>query len=67
MGLATHVANMSGSPVPLGEAAERIYEDVLKRQPELARKDFSSVYQYLAAQDGKKVHLGGLASADGRS
>jgi len=69
MGLATHVANLSGSPLPLGEAAERIYEDVLKRQPELARKDFSSVYQYLsqAPQDGKKVHLGGLASVDGRS
>lgn len=69
MGLATEVASLSGSPLPLGGAAETIYEDVLKRQPELGRKDFSSVYQYLnrAAQDGRKVHLGGLASIDGTS
>jgi 3-hydroxyisobutyrate dehydrogenase len=64
MGLATDIASASGSPLPLGEAAECIYEEVLKRQPELARKDFSSVYQYLhqAAQEGKKVHLGELVS-----
>lgn len=66
MGLATGIANLSSSPLPLGVAAEGIYADALKRQPELAYKDFSSVYQYLsrAAQEGKKVHVGSLASAD---
>ena len=64
MGLATDIASVSGSPLPLGEAAQSIYEEVLKRQPELALKDFSSVYRYLheAAQEGKKVHLGELVS-----
>jgi len=58
MGLATSIADKFGSPLPLGEAAESIYSDVLKQQPMLARKDFSSVYQYLriAAQEGRKVH-----------
>lgn len=62
MGLATEIASLSGSPLPLGEAAETIYEDVIKQQPELARKDFSSVYKYLhqAAEDGKKIRIGEL-------
>ena len=47
MGLATDIAMASGSPLPLGKAAECIYGEVLNWQPELARKDFSSVYQYL--------------------
>lgn len=57
MGLATDVASQSNSPLPLGQAAESIYTDMLKQQPELARKDFSSVYQYLTRvrQDGKKL------------
>lgn len=60
MGLATDIATTSGSPLPLGEAAASIYEEVLKRQPELAKKDFSSVYAYLqrTAEEGKKIHLG---------
>jgi 3-hydroxyisobutyrate dehydrogenase len=33
--------------VPLGEAAEKVYVDAVKRYPELSRKDFSSVYRYL--------------------
>jgi len=61
MGLATHIAAKSGIPLPLGEAAESIYSHVLQQQPDLARKDFSSVYRYLqtAAQEGKQVNLGG--------
>lgn len=60
MGLATEVAATKGSPLPLGEAAQNIYKDVVKRQPELARKDFSSVYQYLqrAAEEGRAVNAG---------
>jgi len=47
LGLARDVSRASGSPVPLTEAAERIYVDGVKRYPDLSRKDFSSVYQYL--------------------
>ncbi|KAH9998133.1 NAD binding domain of 6-phosphogluconate dehydrogenase-domain-containing protein [Russula compacta] len=46
LGLATDVSKASGSPLPLGEAAERIYVEAVKRYPDLSRKDFSSVYRY---------------------
>ena len=56
MRLALEIASASTSSVPLGKAAESVYRDMLKRQPELANKDFSSVYQYLqkAPEDGNK-------------
>jgi 3-hydroxyisobutyrate dehydrogenase len=47
MGLATDVSKESGSPVPLAEAAEKIYIEAVRRYPELSRKDFSAVYEYL--------------------
>ncbi|KAF9001942.1 NAD binding domain of 6-phosphogluconate dehydrogenase-domain-containing protein [Cyathus striatus] len=50
MGLATSIAGSSGTPLPLGKVAEEIYADVVKKQPELARKDFSSVYKFLTTQ-----------------
>jgi 3-hydroxyisobutyrate dehydrogenase len=50
MSLATEIANHSGSPLPLGEAAESIYAQVVKEQPALARKDFSSVYRFLESK-----------------
>jgi 3-hydroxyisobutyrate dehydrogenase len=49
MGLATDVSKESGSPVPLAETAENIYIEAVKRYPELSRKDFSGVYEYLEA------------------
>ncbi|KAH9001466.1 3-hydroxyisobutyrate dehydrogenase [Lactarius akahatsu] len=52
LGLATEVSKLSGSPVPLGEAAEGIYADAVERYPELSKKDFSSVYRYLG--EGRK-------------
>lgn len=57
MGLATGIAEKSQVPLPLGEAAQSIYSQSIDHQPDLARKDFSSVYQYLqkVAQDGKKM------------
>ncbi|KAH9079217.1 3-hydroxyisobutyrate dehydrogenase [Lactarius deliciosus] len=56
LGLATEVSKSSGSPVPLGEAAEGIYADAVKRYPELSKKDFSSVYRYLGEvmKEGRK-------------
>ncbi|KAJ8519898.1 hypothetical protein ONZ45_g3222 [Pleurotus djamor] len=48
MGLATALASNQGSPLPLGEATEEFYAKVVREAPELARKDFSSVYKYLA-------------------
>lgn len=64
MGLATDIAAESGSPLPLAHAAAMIYSEVLESQPELARKDFSSVYRYLsdAAAAGTKVTFGELVS-----
>lgn len=53
LGLATEVSKSSGSPVPLGEAAESIYADAVKRYPELLKKDFSSVYRYLEKRGRK--------------
>ncbi|KAK7440223.1 hypothetical protein VKT23_017165 [Stygiomarasmius scandens] len=59
MGLATNLSSLAGTPLPLGEAAERIYNQVIQEQPVLAKKDFSSVYQYLKklSEQGKKVRV----------
>ncbi|KAI6110047.1 3-hydroxyisobutyrate dehydrogenase [Pisolithus sp. B1] len=45
--LASDIASARSSPLPLGQAARDLYADVLKMSPELAKKDFSSVYRYL--------------------
>ncbi|KAG6832718.1 hypothetical protein H0H92_012290 [Tricholoma furcatifolium] len=47
MGLAKEVARGVKSAIPLGEAAEEMYGRVVREQPQLARKDFSSVYRFL--------------------
>jgi len=47
MGLATEMGRVTRSPLPLGLATERIYADMIEKLPELAGKDFSSVYSYL--------------------
>lgn len=47
MGLATNVSRESNSPVPLADAAEKIYMEAVEGYPELSRKDFSAVYEYL--------------------
>ena len=49
MRLATDIAGTHSSPLPLGEAARDLYAEVTRRRPELATKDFSSVYKYLAS------------------
>lgn len=47
MGLATGSGKMLNIALPLGEKAEEVYAEMLKRKPELANRDFSSVYKYL--------------------
>jgi 3-hydroxyisobutyrate dehydrogenase-like beta-hydroxyacid dehydrogenase len=47
MRLAIELANGNDSPLPLGKASEHIYADALEKQPKYARKDFSSMYDYL--------------------
>lgn len=47
MGLATDIAKKNNSPLPLGEAAEALYGNSIRDQPELATRDFSSIYKYL--------------------
>lgn len=60
MGLATRIRSSTGAPLPLGEAAKSLYVEVLKRHPELGKKDFSSVFMFLkrAAEKGQQVRLG---------
>jgi 3-hydroxyisobutyrate dehydrogenase len=48
MGLATSIAKSAGAQLPLGTVAEKLYAEVVDKRPELARKDFSSVYKFLA-------------------
>jgi 3-hydroxyisobutyrate dehydrogenase len=50
MGLATEVAAQNGVPLPLGAVAESLYAQVVKEDPGLSRKDFSSVYQFLQSK-----------------
>lgn len=47
MGLATEIAKKNNSAMPLGEAAEALYEKAIQDEPELAAQDFSSIYKYL--------------------
>jgi 3-hydroxyisobutyrate dehydrogenase len=47
MDLATNIAGTSKSPLPLGQAARDFYAEVVTRRPDLAKKDFSSVYKHL--------------------
>jgi len=47
MGLATEIGRQTDSPLPLGLTAEKIYKEMIEKIPELAGKDFSSVYKYL--------------------
>ncbi|KAI0807171.1 3-hydroxyisobutyrate dehydrogenase [Fomes fomentarius] len=47
MGLATDLGDANGCPLSMGMVAEKIYADVVSEDPELANKDFSSVYRYL--------------------
>ncbi|KAF9811013.1 hypothetical protein IEO21_06717 [Rhodonia placenta] len=55
MGLAKDIAEAMKSPLPLGSAAEEIYADVIEDDPELANKDFSSVYRYLRLAANQKA------------
>ncbi|KAF9228682.1 hypothetical protein BS17DRAFT_744692 [Gyrodon lividus] len=47
MDLALNIANTSNSPLPIGEAARDFYAEVIIRRPDLAKKDFSSIYKHL--------------------
>jgi len=58
MGLATEIGDAFGSPLPLGEAAEKIYAEVIEQEPELAKKDFSSVFQYLRLASDRESRKG---------
>jgi 3-hydroxyisobutyrate dehydrogenase len=47
MGLATDIASSVGSALPMARMAEMIYAKAIETNPELAGKDFSSIYNYL--------------------
>ncbi|KAH8829596.1 NAD binding domain of 6-phosphogluconate dehydrogenase-domain-containing protein [Flagelloscypha sp. PMI_526] len=52
MGLASNVGKLSNCPLPLGEAAERIYAAAIEADPGLTKKDFSAIYTRLRSQAG---------------
>lgn len=47
MELATNIAKASRSALPLGNAARDFYEEAIRHRPDVAKKDFSSVYVHL--------------------
>ncbi|KAJ6547122.1 3-hydroxyisobutyrate dehydrogenase [Mycena capillaripes] len=47
MGLASDIATKTGTALPLGDAARRVYGEMISGQPELGRKDFSASYRFL--------------------
>lgn len=47
MELAMNIAKDGRSALPLGKASRDIYEEVVRRRPELGKKDFSCVYVHL--------------------
>lgn len=47
MGLATEIASTVGSALPMGRVAEVLYAKAVEADPEIAKKDFSSIYSYL--------------------
>ncbi|KAF8184948.1 NAD binding domain of 6-phosphogluconate dehydrogenase-domain-containing protein [Mycena galopus ATCC 62051] len=49
MGLASDIATKTGTALPLGDTARGVYRRMME-QPELARKDFSSVYRFLRSE-----------------
>lgn len=51
MGLANDIAVQRGSPIPMGEAARDIYSKIVEGRPDLATKDFSSVYRFLKEKE----------------
>ncbi|KAJ7093178.1 NAD binding domain of 6-phosphogluconate dehydrogenase-domain-containing protein [Mycena epipterygia] len=55
MGLATDIATQTGTELPLGDAARRLYCLMMEQQPELGRKDFSSVYRFLLSSEKANV------------
>ncbi|KAF8919634.1 3-hydroxyisobutyrate dehydrogenase [Mucidula mucida] len=46
--LATDIGNQTSTAMPLGLVAQSIYADMIKDEPDLENKDFSSVYQFLS-------------------
>ncbi|KAG7452818.1 3-hydroxyisobutyrate dehydrogenase [Guyanagaster necrorhizus] len=50
MGLAADIGAQTGTPLPMGDAATQIYARMLQASPELATKDFSSVYKFLESK-----------------
>lgn len=58
MGLASESAAAAGVALPTGAEAQRVYAEVIERTPELARKDFSSVYLHLEKLGRAKANGG---------
>lgn len=64
MGLATEAGDMLSCPLPMGEAAEKMYAEVIQAEPDLANKDFSSVYKYLRLSADRESRKGRAGQSD---
>ncbi|KAJ7470337.1 3-hydroxyisobutyrate dehydrogenase [Mycena latifolia] len=53
--LAMDIATQTGTRVPLGDTARRMYSLMITEHPDLALKDFSSVYRFLLSSEKKNV------------
>ncbi|KAJ7756839.1 3-hydroxyisobutyrate dehydrogenase [Mycena maculata] len=57
MGLATSLATQTETALPLGDAARKLYSLMIEQQPDLARKDFSSIYRFLLSSEKTRTNV----------
>ncbi|KAJ6606556.1 3-hydroxyisobutyrate dehydrogenase [Mycena vulgaris] len=55
MGLAADIAARTETHLPLGDAARKVYSQMIEQHPEMGRKDFSSVYRFLLSSSRVNV------------
>ncbi|KAJ7090231.1 3-hydroxyisobutyrate dehydrogenase [Mycena belliarum] len=53
LGLAADIATQTGTRTPLGDAARRMYAEMIAERPDLGLKDFSSVYRFLLSSEAR--------------
>ncbi|GJJ11993.1 hypothetical protein Clacol_006231 [Clathrus columnatus] len=54
MKLAIEIGKSTGTSLPLGRSAETVYNEVVEKHEDLAKKDFSSVYKFLERKSDSK-------------
>ena len=57
MGLATEAADMLGCPLPMGEAAEKVYGEIIEADGQYATKDRTIAQRACKRSKGRKPGL----------